>query len=52
MNATEIRERLAALGDARRAASSRRFFKTGPGEYGEGDRSPEERRRRYLKDEV
>jgi 3-methyladenine DNA glycosylase AlkD len=37
MSAAEIQERLAALGDARVAASSRRFFKTGPGEYGEGD---------------
>jgi 3-methyladenine DNA glycosylase AlkD len=35
--AAEIRKRLAALGDARVAAASRRFFKTGPGEYGEGD---------------
>ena len=37
MTAEEIQERLAALGDARIAASSQRFFKTGPGEYGEGD---------------
>jgi 3-methyladenine DNA glycosylase AlkD len=35
---TELRKRLKALGDARVAESSRRFFKTGPGEYGEGDR--------------
>ncbi|HEX7318695.1 MAG TPA: DNA alkylation repair protein [Pyrinomonadaceae bacterium] len=37
MSATELQERLKALGDARVAASSRRFFKTGPGEYGAGD---------------
>ena len=37
MVAAEIRERLAALGDPRVAEGSRRFFKTGPGEYGEGD---------------
>lgn len=36
--AAELQERLAALGDARVAAASQRFFKTGPGEYGEGDR--------------
>lgn len=34
---TDIQERLAALGDPGVAAVSRRFFKTGPGEYGEGD---------------
>lgn len=34
---TEIQERLAALGDERVAETSRRFFKTGPGQYGEGD---------------
>jgi 3-methyladenine DNA glycosylase AlkD len=37
MFVTEIQKRLAALGDPRVAAVSRRFFKTGPGEYGEGD---------------
>jgi len=35
--AAELQERLAALGDPRVAEGSRRFFKTGPGEYGEGD---------------
>ena len=35
--AAEIQKRLKALGDPRVAAGSRRFFKTGPGEYGEGD---------------
>lgn len=34
---TEIRRQLAQTGDATRAAACRRFFKTGPGEYGEGD---------------
>src|SRR5918998_3615946 len=35
--AAEIQKRLEALGDPRVAEGSRRFFKTGPGEYGEGD---------------
>ena len=34
----ELQKRLAVLGDPRVAESSRRFFKTAPGEYGEGDR--------------
>lgn len=34
----ELQKRLAALADPRVAEGSRRFFKTGPGEYGEGDR--------------
>ncbi|MET0646794.1 MAG: DNA alkylation repair protein [Pyrinomonadaceae bacterium] len=37
MVVAELQERLAALGDPRVAEASRRFFKTGPGEYGEGD---------------
>ncbi|EGD53584.1 DNA alkylation repair protein [Gordonia neofelifaecis] len=36
--AADIVARVVAMGDPERAASSLRFFKTGPGEYGEGDR--------------
>lgn len=35
--APEIVEHLRALGDPERAVGHQRFFKTGPGEYGEGD---------------
>ena len=38
MNSQEIHGMLEALGDPAIAAHSQRFFKTGPGEYGEGDR--------------
>ncbi len=38
MNASEIRKELRALGDADIARHSQRFFRTGKGEYGEGDR--------------
>ena len=37
MFVAELQKRLAALADPRVAEASRRFFKTGPGEYGEGD---------------
>jgi 3-methyladenine DNA glycosylase AlkD len=37
MNAKQIKERLWKLGDKRRAETSARYFKTGPGEYGAGD---------------
>lgn len=37
MTATEIRARLRKMGNPQRAAISQRYFKTGPGEYGEGD---------------
>lgn len=36
MNADELRQRLLALGDPARAQGAARFFKTGPGETGEG----------------
>jgi 3-methyladenine DNA glycosylase AlkD len=38
VNARAIERRLRALGDPDRAKHSLRFFRTGPGEYGEGDR--------------
>ncbi|CAD7838221.1 MAG: probable DNA alkylation repair enzyme [Olavius algarvensis Delta 4 endosymbiont] len=38
MTIPAIRSQLALLADAQRAAIQMRFFKTGPGEYGEGDR--------------
>ena len=38
MKAGEAEARLRALADDEVAAGMRRFFKTGPGDYGEGDR--------------
>jgi 3-methyladenine DNA glycosylase AlkD len=38
MVTSEIQVELASLADASQAAVLQRFFKTGPGEYGEGDR--------------
>jgi 3-methyladenine DNA glycosylase AlkD len=38
MTAKQIQARLEALGSPEGAAQALRFFKTGPGEYGEGDR--------------
>lgn len=37
MSVEDIRSKLKTLGDPERAAVLQRFFKTGPGEYGEGD---------------
>ena len=37
MKTEEIRKRLRDLADEKKAGVLRRFFKTGPGEYGEGD---------------
>ncbi|OGP54377.1 MAG: DNA alkylation repair protein, partial [Deltaproteobacteria bacterium RBG_13_52_11] len=37
MTVQEIRARLQKLGNKERATASRRYFKTGPGEYGAGD---------------
>lgn len=49
MTASDIQELLASMGNPVKAAHAQRFFKTGPGEYGEGDifrgiRVPELRR--------
>ena len=38
MNHTDIARELDALGTPEKAASAGRFFKSGPGQYGEGDR--------------
>ena len=38
MSVATIQARLRRLGDRDRARELQRFFKTGPGEYGEGDR--------------
>lgn len=37
MTPSKLRRQFRALGNAERAAGALRFFKTGPGEYGEGD---------------
>ena len=37
MTVRDIQKRLKKLGNKEHAAISQRFFKTGPGEYGEGD---------------
>jgi 3-methyladenine DNA glycosylase AlkD len=38
MNLKEIRQALSAYADSKRAITTARFFKTAPGEYGQGDR--------------
>lgn len=38
MGLTELQKQVRTLGDPKTAAFLQRFFKTGPGEYGEGDR--------------
>lgn len=38
MTVQAIRKKLQALADPKQAANLQRFFKTGPGDYGEGDR--------------
>ena len=37
MSAEQVRRELQSLGDAKKASMVKRFFKTGPGQYGEGD---------------
>ena len=37
MTAVEVQSHLDSLGDPAKAAHAQRFFKTGPGQYGEGD---------------
>ena len=37
MGIKDIKKRLRDLGDHKKAEGLQRFFKTGPGEYGEGD---------------
>lgn len=38
MTLADIKSQLALLADEQRAGIQMKFFKTGPGEYGEGDR--------------
>lgn len=38
MSASQIKTQLKSLADPKQAANLQRFFKTGPGQYGEGDR--------------
>src|SRR5256885_908187 len=37
MTANDVRAKLRSLGSPERAEMSKRYFKTGPGQYGEGD---------------
>ncbi len=45
----QIVNRLRELGDPDIAARSQRFFKTAPGQYGEGNKFPEPHGQAYLK---
>jgi hypothetical protein len=37
MTAAQVQDHLRSLGDPEAAALAARYFKTGPGQYGEGD---------------
>jgi hypothetical protein len=47
MSFDQIHAELQRLADAERALNLQRFFRTGPGEYGEGDQW-----RQYLKEKI
>ena len=56
LKASDICNRLQALGDREQVQILQRFFKTGHGEYGEGgyaiEKFPEKLRQQYLRGEI